>query len=289
MINVVKMKNLQSVYQLSNGVKIPCVGFGTWQAQNGGVAYTAVREAIARGYRHIDTAAAYGNEESVGRAVRDSGLPREEIFVTSKLWNTDQGYESTLAAFEQTMERLGLEYLDLYLIHWPVPAARRNDWKEANIATWKAFEKLYRKGKIRAIGVSNFLQHHLENLLSCAEVAPMVNQIEVHPGCNREDITAFCQEKGILVEAWSPLARGKIMDNPVLREIAERHGKSIPQVALRWLLQRGILPLPKSVTPFRIASNGDIFDFALSGEEMERIHKIIGCGGMTHDPDHIDF
>lgn len=283
------MKQFSDCYTLSNGVKIPCVGFGTWQAQNGETAYDAVREALRCGYRHIDTAAAYGNEESVGKAVRESGIDREQIFVTSKLWNTEQGYDSTVRAFHKTMELLGLDYLDLYLIHWPVPYMHRKDWQKANVETWRAFEKLYQEGKVRAIGVSNFAQHHLENLLSAAAVPPMVNQIEVHPGCSRDDLAAYCVKNHILVEAWSPLARGKIFSEPVLIELAEKYGKTVAQLCLRWLLQRGILPLPKSVTPERIAANAHIFDFTLSEEDMNAIGGIEGCGGMTHDPDFIEF
>lgn len=284
-----EMKSLQDSYTLNNGVKVPCVGFGTWRTPDGEVAVSAVVEAIKQGYRHIDTAAIYGNEKSVGKAIKASGVPREKLFITSKLWNSEQGYESTLKAFEKTLEDLGLEYLDLYLIHWPVVKGHKEDWQEANLATWRAFEKLYKEGKIRAIGVSNFLPHHLESLMAKAEIQPMVDQIELHPSLNQEETVAFCKKHNILVEAWSPLASGKIFEVAEMKEIADKYEKNIAQVCLRWILQKGVLPLPKSITAGRIKENADIFDFEISPKDMELIDNIATCEGSGTDPDNIDF
>lgn len=282
------MEKLTDNFILNNGVKIPCVGFGTWKAPSGDVAYSAVRSAIDAGYRHIDTAAAYKNEESVGRAVRDSGIPREEIFVTSKLWNTERGYEKTLAAFDATMSRLGLDYLDLYLIHWPAIACQFENWEELNLETWRAMTELYKKGRIRAIGVSNFMSKHLRALLE-TEVKPMVDQIELHPGLIREDTLRLCEKEGIVVEAWSPLGSGRLLSDPTLAGIAAKYGKSVAQICLRWCLQKGTLPLPKSVTPSRIEENARIFDFDISPEDMLVIDAMPDVGGSGHDPDSVDF
>ncbi|MGL5086944.1 MAG: aldo/keto reductase, partial [Clostridium sp.] len=260
------MKNLNDCYILSNGVKIPCVGFGTWQTPNGEVAISSVEEAIKSGYRHIDTAAVYGNEKSVGTAIKNSGIVREDIFVTSKLWNSEQGYESTLKAFEQTLEDLKLEYLDLYLIHWPVVKGHKEDWKEVNLETWRAFEELYKEGKIKAIGVSNFKVHHLKNILDNCVVKPVVNQIELHPSLNQDEMVSFCKERNILVEAWSPLSTGRIFEVKEMQEVADKYGKTIAQICIRWSLQKGILPLPKSVTPSRIIENTNVFDFEIKEE-----------------------
>lgn len=279
------MKSLTDTYTLTNGVKIPCVGFGTWQVQNGEVAVNAVKEALAGGYRHIDTAAGYGNEQSVGRAIRESGLDRKEIFVTSKLQNDMHGYDNTLAAFEQTMKNLDMAYLDLYLIHWPNPAAFRSHWQETNAQTWKAFEKLYREGRIRAIGVSNFRPHHLDELLKTAQVAPMVNQIRLCPGDTQDDVVDYCRSHGMLLEAYSPLGVGKIFEVPEMKALAEKYGKSIAQICIRWSLQRGYLPLPKSVTPQRIRENTDVFDFVLEPEDVALIAGLKGCCGYAADPD----
>ncbi len=284
------MKSVKDAYMLHNGVKIPCVGFGTWQTPDGEVAVSAVKTALEAGYRHIDTASAYENENSVGRAVRESGIVREEIFVTSKLFNPDHGYDKTMRAFDATMKELGFDYLDLYLIHWPNPIRFRNSWKEANAGSWKAFEELYAAGRIRAIGVSNFRPHHLTALLETAEVVPMVNQIRLCPGDVHQETVEFCRRHDILLEAYSPLGLGRIMDVPQLKEIAEKHGKSAAQTALRWSLQKGFLPLPKSVTPERIHQNADLFDFVLSDAEMAAIDGVEkGVCGIWRDPDTISF
>lgn len=283
------MNNLKDTYTLSNGVNIPCVGFGTWQTPNGETAINSVLEAIKCGYRHIDTAACYGNEESVGKAIKLSRINREELFVTSKLWNTDQGYESTLKTFNKTIKDLGLDYLDLYLIHWPVVKGHKEDWKESICETWKAFEKLYSEGKIRAIGVSNFKPHHLKVIFENCNIKPMVNQIELHPSHNQDETVKFCRNNNILVEAWGPLSTGRIFKVKEMQDIANKYNKSIAQITLRWHIQNEILPLPKSVTPNRIKENSMIFDFKLLKEDMELIQNLKGCEGSGIDPDNINF
>lgn len=282
------MKTLKDTVTLLNGYEIPCVGFGTWQSPNGETAYNAVMEAIKCGYRHIDTAAAYRNEESIGRAVRDCGVPREELFVTSKLWNTERGYEKTMAAFEKTMDRLGLDFLDLYLIHWPANSVQYENYNEVNLSTWKAFTELYKSGRIKAIGVSNFMPMHLEALLS-TEIKPMVNQIEFHPGFMQTEAVELCKKNDIIVEAWSPLGTGELLSNETLCGIAAKYGKSVAQLCIRWCLQKGTVPLPKSVTPSRIMENTDVFDFVISDEDMRVIDALPFCGGTGHDPDKVDF
>ena len=282
------MKTLQDGFVLNNGVKIPCVGFGTWQTPDGETAVAAVREALGVGYRHIDTAAAYGNEVSVGEGIRASGLARSEVFVTSKLWNTERGYDKTMAAFEKTVSDLGLDYLDLYLIHWPAAANQFENWQDINLSTWKAMTELYKAGRIRAIGVSNFLLHHLQALME-SEVQPMVNQIEFHPGQMQEETLQYCKEHGILVEAWSPLGTGRMLNNETLKTIAGKYKKSVAQLCIRWCLQNGVLPLPKSVTPSRIKENAAVFDFEITAEDMSAINSMAYCGGSGLHPDKIDF
>jgi diketogulonate reductase-like aldo/keto reductase len=283
------MKSLTDCYKLNNGIPIPCIGFGTWQAPDGAAAVSAVKTAIEAGYRHIDTAAIYGNEEGVGEGIRKSGIPREEIFITTKLWNDEHGYERTLHAFEQSMKRLRLEYLDLYLIHWPNPVKFRKNWEEANAGTWKAFEELYKAGKIRSIGVSNFHGRHIDALLKTASVAPMVNQIRLCPGDTQDEVTDYCWKKGILPEAYSPLGTGKIFESQEMKSFAEKYGRTIAQLCIRWSLQRGYLPLPKSVTPERIRENAGVFDFELSPEDVRAIAGLTGIAGTAANPDETDF
>lgn len=282
------MNSLKDCYTLSNGVKIPCIGFGTWKAPDGEVAASSVKAAIESGYRHIDTAAGYDNEGSVGKGIKESGISREEIFVTSKVKNSERGYKTTLAAFDKTMTDLGLDYLDLYLIHWPASFSRFEDWEQINLDTWRAMTELHKAGKIRSIGVSNFMPHHLKALME-TEVAPMVNQIEFHPGQMQPETVDFCKKNNILVEAWSPLGSGRMLENPTLTEIAAKYGKSVAQLCVRWCLQNGTLPLPKSVTPSRIKENGEIFDFTLDDEDMRRINSMEYCGGSGHHPDKVNF
>lgn len=252
-----KLTSLTSDLKLSNGVTIPGLGYGTYQTPPED-AYRAVTDVLAVGYRHIDTAALYGNESGVGQAVKDSGLKREEVFITSKLWNTERGYDKAMAAFEKTLAELGTDYLDLYLIHWP--ANEKQFGQEAaalNLDTWRAFEDLYKAGKIKAIGVSNFMPNHLEALLAQAEIKPMVNQIEVHPGWPQTEAIRYCQRNDILVEAWAPLGEAAALSNPVLAKIAAKYDHTPAQVCLRWEIQQGILPLPKSVHKKRMAENTD--------------------------------
>ena len=277
-------------YTLNNGVSIPVLGFGTWKAENGEVAYQAVLEALKAGYRHIDTAAIYKNEESVGRAIRDSGIPRQEIFVTTKLWNTIHSYDETRHAFEESMEKLGLDYLDLYLIHWPNPKPlRENDeWKTRNAEVWRAMEDLYKEGKIRAIGVSNFLPHHLDALLETVRVIPAVNQVRLAPGVYQEEVVDYCKEKEILLEAWGPFGQGELFEKKEVQEIAAKHGKSVAQIALAWSLAEGFLPLPKSVTASRIQSNLDCFGIELSKDEREVLKTISVTSGAPR-VDEMDF
>lgn len=280
---------MEKQFELKNSVHIPSVGFGTWQTPDGAMAVEAVRCAIEAGYRHIDTAAVYGNEKSVGKGIARSGIDRRELFVTSKVWNTERGYDATLRAFERTLADLGLDYLDLYLIHWPATAHQFDDWQRINADTWQAMEKLYQDGLVRAIGVSNFLPHHLEALMDGAKEQPSVNQIEFHPGFMQTECVDFCKACGIVVEAWSPLGTGRMLDNATLKMIAARYGKSVAQVCIRWALQHEVLPLPKSVTPSRIRENLDVFDFELSSVDMQTIDRMEYFGGSGLHPDKIDF
>lgn len=273
--------------RLSNGLPIPGIGYGTYLAPDDTSGTRSILDALEAGYRLIDTASVYGNEKTVGRAVRESSIPREEIFITSKVWNTDQGYESTLSAFDASLNRLGTDYLDLYLIHWPIPAGYEKDYRELNRETWKAMERLYKEGQARAIGVSNFLPRHLEALMEQADTIPMVNQLEINPRYHQTEAVAFCREHGILVESWGPLARGGVLEEPVLRRIADKHKKSVAQICLRWELQRGIVPLPKSVHADRIKANLDIFGFSLDGEDMALIDTLDAPGHYSIHPDYL--
>lgn len=282
-------RSLTDSFTMHNGKTIPCIGYGTYKTSEEEV-YDAVIAAIKAGYRHIDTAAFYKNEAGVGRAVRECGVPREEIFVTSKVWNTDRGYENTKRAFAESMERLGLEYLDLYLIHWPANKKQFGDEaKKINAETWRALEELYAEGKIKAIGLSNFLPHHIEELMEGAKVKPMVDQIEFHPGWAQLEVSEYCLKNDIVVEAWSPLGRKDALDNEVLREIGAKYRKSAAQVCVRWVMQHGILPLPKTVNPGRMAENADVFDFELTAEEMRTIDELENLGGQCALPDEVDF
>jgi len=265
------MTSLNDCRVLANGVKMPCIGFGTWQTPDGDVARESVRAALACGYRHIDTAAAYQNEVTVGEGMRASGVKREDVFLTTKHWVSDRGYEKTIAAAEQSLKKLGTDYLDLYLIHWPCVAAVSSDWEKVNESTWRGFEQLARDGKIRALGVSNFEVKHLEALWKVAEIKPTVNQIEYHPGYVQRETVAWCKDHGVLVEAWSPLGNGQLLADPLLARIAAAHGKSTAQVCIRYALEHGVVPLPKSVHAERIAANADVFDFALTAEELAEI------------------
>lgn len=280
---------LNKTVKLSNGYEIPSIGFGTWKTPDGETAVMAVKKAIEFGYTHIDTAAIYGNEKSVGKAIKESGVKREELFVTSKLWNTNRGYETTKAAFEKTLEDLGLDYLDLYLIHWPANAKQFDNWEELNSETWRAFEDLYKAGKIKAIGLSNFLVHHMEALKKTMTIAPMVNQIEYHPGYTQAEVVDYCRANGIIVEAWSPIGSGRLLENELLSEIAEKYGKSVAQICIRFCLENDVVVLPKSVTPSRIEENLDVLDFEISAEDMKKINEMGLCGFSGSHPDKVDF
>ena len=283
------MNHQTDTYKLSNGVGIPCIGFGTWQTPDGDVAVRSVAAAIEAGYRHIDTAQAYGNEESVGKGIRESGIDRKDLFVTTKLWNSNHSYKLTMRTFEESVNKLGLDYLDLFLIHWPNPIAFRDHWQEANAESWKAMEELYEAGKIRAIGVSNFRPHHIEEILKTAKIAPMVNQIRLCPGDTQDETVNWCREHGMVLEAYSPLGIGQIFEVPEMQKLAEKYQRSIAQVCIRWSLQRGYLPLPKSVTPSRIQENLKVFDFELSDEDVQLIADLKGCVGYASDPDRTNF
>ena len=283
------MKNQNDVYVLSNGVEIPCIGFGTWQTPDGDVARETVKSAIKAGYTHIDTAQAYGNEESVGQGIKESGVAREDLFITTKLWNMSHSYELCKRDFEESLKKLGLDYVDLYLIHWPNPITFRDHWQEANAETWKAMEELYKEGKIRAIGISNFRQHHIDELLKTAEIKPMVNQIRLCPGETQDELVEYSRSKGMILEAYSPLGTGKIFDVPEMQALAEKYGKSIAQICIRWSLQQGYLPLPKSVTASRIEENIKVFDFELEESDVKLIAGLTGCVGVSGDPDNMPF
>ncbi len=277
-------------YTLSNGVQIPKVGFGTWQIPDGTEVYNSVSHALKVGYTHVDTAQIYRNEEGVGRAIADSELAREKIFLTTKIWNDKHDYELAKASIDESLEKLSVEYVDLLLIHWPNPIALREKdaWKAGNAGAWKAMEEAYKLGKVRAIGVSNFMIHHLEALFETAEIKPHVNQVLLAPGCPQEELVSFCRQHGILLEAYSPLGTGSIFDNPLVQELAQKYGKSIAQIALRWSLQKGFLPLPKSVTPKNIEDNLQIFDFELSTEDIARLDKVEGVS-QQKNPDQVGF
>ncbi|OPA81094.1 glyoxal reductase [Paenibacillus selenitireducens] len=275
------VKHIADRVKLNNGVEMPWLGLGVWKAEDGQEVASAVKSAIELGYRSIDTAAVYKNEAGVGQGIAESGIAREELFVTTKVWNSDQGYESTLQAFEESRNKLGLDYIDLYLIHWPV--------KGKYIDTWRALEKLYSDGRVRAIGVSNFHIHHLNDILESGSVVPVVNQVEYHPLLAQRELLAFCKSHQIVMEAWSPLMQGKLFEDPTLNDIAAKYGKSVSQVILRWDLQHGVITIPKSVNRERIAQNGDIFDFELSVEDMQRIDAMNKDQRVGPDPDHINF
>ena len=283
------MTNQNDVYKLANGVEIPCIGFGMWQTPDDETGVNAVKSAIRAGYTHIDTAQAYRNEESVGKAIRLSGVPRGDLFITTKLWNTNHSYDLTRSSFEESMNKLGLDYLDLFLIHWPNPIAFRDHWQEANAESWKAMEELVEAGRIRAIGISNFFPRHMDALLKTAKIVPHVNQIHLCPGDTQEEVVGYCREQQMVVEAYSPLGTGRIFDVPEMQTLALKYGRSIAQICIRWSLQMGFLPLPKSVTPSRIRENLQVFDFELSDEDVKLIADLKGCVGFANDPDTRPF
>ncbi|RYL90994.1 aldo/keto reductase [Sporolactobacillus sp. THM7-4] len=276
---------LQDTFRLNNGVEMPWLGLGVFRVDDNSVAAESVKTAIKAGYRLIDTAAVYQNEEGVGQGIREAldenGLSRNDIFVTSKVWNSDQGYDTTLAAYQASLNRLGLDYLDLYLVHWPV----KGKYKE----TWKALEQLYKDGKVRSIGVSNFQIHHLEDLAVDAEVAPVINQVERHPRLTQAPLKEYCDQHEIRLEAWAPLMVGGLFDNETITSIAGKYDKTPAQVILRWHIQGGVAAIPKSTKAHRIIENGDVFDFELSAEDMDKINALNQDHRTGADPDNFNF
>lgn len=281
------MNSIQDCITLKNKVKIPSVGFGTWKTPKDQT-IDSVKTALEAGYRHIDTATAYGNEKAVGQGMLESGITREEIFLTTKLWNADQGYETTLAACEKSLSKMQTDYVDLYLIHWPHDPKFFDNWEEKNLETWRAFEELYRAGKVRAIGVSNFKSHHIQNIMEHAKIAPAVNQIEFHPGLPQTETREFCRAHGIVVEGWSPLGSGSVFESVVMQELAAKYQKTIAQICLRFAIQSDVIPLPKSATPSRIKENAQIFDFHIEADDM-RVIAETDCGFSGLDPDNLIY
>jgi methylglyoxal/glyoxal reductase len=275
------MKSLSDNTVLSNGVHMPWVGLGVFKVEDGEEVTNAVKLAIHHGYRSIDTASFYDNEEGVGKAIREADIPREHLFITTKVWNSDQGYDSTLKAFDLSLKKLGLEYLDLYLIHWPV----KGKYKD----TWRALETLYKQGKVRAIGVSNFQIHHLEDIIRDGEITPMVNQVEYHPSLTQEELHDYCKQQGIQLEAWSPLKKGRLMNDETIVSLAGKYQKTPAQILLRWDLQNGVVTIPKSTKEHRIKENANIFDFEIEQEDMNLISSLNQNERTGADPDHFDF
>ncbi|MBQ8217918.1 MAG: aldo/keto reductase [Oscillospiraceae bacterium] len=270
------MNKMTDTYTLKNGIEIPCLGFGTYLSP-AGLAKQSVIDALHAGYRHIDTAFKYGNETDVGEGIRASGVAREDVWITTKHWVTERGYEKTIAAVESSLKNLGTDYMDMYLIHWPCVEKVTPEWAEVNADTWRGFEKMYKDGKIRAIGVCNFERKHLDAIWNNCEIPPMVNQIEFHPGFLQEDTFAYSKEKGMVVEAYYPLGSGKLLQLPIVTEMAEKYGKTPAQILIRFSLQSGALPMPKSVHKDRIISNTQVFDFELSGIDMAVLRAIPFC------------
>lgn len=279
------MNEFQELY---NGMKLPNMGFGVWQIPKGVTAH-CVKLALKAGYRYIDTAAAYHNEKEVGEGIRQAmeeyGIKREEIFVSTKLWNDHRGYDKAVEAIETSLDNLGLDYIDLYMLHWPAVAKWHDNWRDINADTYRAVEDYYKQGKIKSIGVANYLAHHLEALIEDTDIKPMVNQIEYHPGFGQIESAKYCQEHGIIVEAWSPLGCGEVLQNKTLKQLADKYKKSTAQICIRWLLQKNILPIMKSTHEERMIENMQVFDFEISSQDMQIIDAIPYCGGMRFNPD----
>ena len=276
-------------YTLLNGVRIPVIGFGTWQTPGDKTGTDAVVTALQAGYRHIDTAQGYRNEQMVGEALKISGVRREEVFITSKLDNPMHGYDNTMSSFEETLKKLDTDYVDLFVIHWPNPLQYRSSWQRTNAETWKAFEELYEAGKIKAIGISNFRQHHIDELMKSAKIPPMVNQIRLCPGETQRELVKYCRQRDMLLEAYSPLGTGRIFTVEQMKALSVKYNKTIAQICIRWSLQNGWLPLPKSVTAARIRENLDVFDFELSKDDADLIAGLTGCVGLSMDPDKTNW
>lgn len=280
------MFNASSLIAMRNGIGIPCIGYGTMETRAGARTVQAVAAALGYGVRHIDTADVSGNERDCARAIQNSGIPREDIFITSKLWNSKRSYDSVMRAFEKTLRELRTDYIDLFLIHWP--ANEKNygsEWRKVNQQTWRAFEKLYTDAAVRAIGVSNFKVHHLDSLEG--NIQPMVNQIEFHPGFLQPEILTYCKEHEILVGAHSPLAGAELLKDPLLRQIASVYGKSVSQLAIRWCMQHGTVPVITATKPDHISEDLQVFDFAISPDDMRRIDIMTHLSGYHLDPDDL--
>ena len=282
-------QSLDDKFELCNGVQVPCIGFGTWQIPNDTALESAVASAVQLGYRQFDTAQIYANAGAIGRAVHDSGLPRDSFFITSKVWGSSRTYDGVMTAFEETLGQLKTPYLDLFLIHWPAAQGEPMIWQSQNAGTWRALEDLYDQGRVRAIGVSNFLPHHLVPLLARARIRPMVNQLELHPGYPQFAAVNFCFKHGIAVQAWSPLGRGGLLRNPLLNEIAAKHGVSPAQIALRWCLQHGFLPIAKALDMQHQKQNLDVFGFALDASDMQRLDEMPQTAFSGLHPDTVTF
>lgn len=279
------MNEFQELY---NGMKLPNIGFGVWQIPKGVTAH-CVKLALKAGYRYIDTVAAYHNEKEVGEGIRQAmeeyGIKIEEIFVSTKLWNDHRGYDKAVEAIETSLDNLGLDYIDLYMLHWPAVAKWHDNWRDINADTYRAVENYYKQGKIKSIGVANYLAHHLEALIEDTDIKPMVNQIEYHPGFGQTESAKYYQEHGIIVEAWSPLGCGEVLQNKTLKQLADKYKKSTAQICIRWLLQKNILPIMKSTHEERMIQNMQVFDFEISSQDMQIIDAIPYCGGMRFNPD----
>ncbi len=284
------IENMYECYTLNNGVKIPCIGYGTYKATEGAGEKT-ISHAIKVGYRYFDTASFYGTEGDIAKAVKESNIPREEFFYATKVWKEEMGYEQTKEAFEKSLKNLQTNYLDLYLIHWPIPSFGYKGWKQLTVDTWRAMEELYKEGKIRAIGFSNFLPHHIENILDNCTIRPMVNQLEFHPGYTQEAAVNYCKENNIQVQAWSPIGRARMLNDPLLVELAEKYNVSSAQICLRFALQKQIIPLPKTTSIERMKENKNIFSFSISKEDMYRLDTMpqVGWSGEHPDRERIYF
>ncbi|KHD84121.1 aldo/keto reductase [Heyndrickxia ginsengihumi] len=275
------VKSFHDKKTLHNGVQIPYVGLGVYKMEDKREAMQSVLYALQSGYRLIDTASFYQNEDSVGEAIKQSSIPREELFITTKVWNDEQGYDSTLKAFERSLKQLNMDYIDLYLIHWPRP--------DTYLETWKALERLYDEGVVKAIGVSNFKEHHLETLFAHANEKPVINQVELHPYLTQKPLIRFCTEHEIAIEAWSPIARGRLLNHELITQLAEKYEKSPAQIILRWHLQNDVIIIPKSVHESRIEENKDLFAFTLTSEDMKQIDQLNEDHRFGKDPDHFDW